>query len=118
MGADEARVTVPLYPALFGGLGLVAAWLYVRFPARRPATLRRAMTHVVLAMAVLSVLPAVLDLYFEVLSGKIAAAAFVTAAVMPALCYVLLSWFWLLSRVAHELGPRNPRGGHPVADGA
>ncbi len=109
---------IPLYPALFTGLGLVAFWVYVRFPARRPATIARAMAHVALSIAVLAVLPAVLDVYFAVVGGKLAAVAFVTVAVMPALCYVLLSWLWLLSRVAHDLGPRTPRGGHPATNGS
>jgi uncharacterized membrane protein len=101
---------------MYVGLGAVALWLYVRLPRRRPQTLARAMAHVVLSFAVVLVLPAALAVVVSVGTGRSAMLVFVVGALMPALCYVLLSWFWLLGRVVGDVGGGTPRGGHPVTN--
>jgi hypothetical protein len=94
------------------GTGFIAVWLYVRFPARRPRGIMRALTHVVLSFvameigkdAVLATVNAVARPYSIVLA--------LVAITVPVLSYVFLSWMWLAARL-FDLG-RPPRGGHPV----
>lgn len=99
---------------MYSGLALVAVWLYVRLPGRRPQSIARALAHVVLSFGLVSLLPVALLLFSSVATGKNAGVAFIAGVMMPTLCYLLLSWLWLLGRVAGELGGGTPRGGHPV----
>lgn len=99
---------------MYLGLGLVALWTYLRFPARRPRSIGQAFTHVVLSFAFVLALPALLALVLAFLHGRSAVAVFLVGALMPSLLYLLLSWFWLLGRLVGDLGGGTPRGGHPV----
>ena len=101
---------------MFVGLGAVAFWTYVRLPQLRPQSVRRAIGHVAASFTTIMLLPLALSLSLSLLGGRAAVMAFVVAAMMPALCYLLLSWFWLLGWIAGEFGGGTPRGGHPVTN--
>jgi hypothetical protein len=99
---------------MFIGLGAVAFWCYVRLPQLRPQSVARAIVHVAVSFTTIMLLPVALGISFGVLGGRAAVLAFVLAAMMPCLCYLLLSWFWLLGCIVGEFGGGTPRGGHPV----
>jgi hypothetical protein len=101
-----------LEPAFFVGLGVVAVWLHLRFPNRRPRSLARAFVHVAAAFVLFSLVPCGVDLVTGALSAPVALLVVVLGMLIPAFGYVLLSWVWLIVRI-HELG-RPPRGGHRV----
>jgi hypothetical protein len=103
-----------LEPAMLLGLAIVAHWLYVRFPGLRPRTIVRAIAHVAASFTLFSLVPLAIDL-FRALPAPLSLVAFVVAALIPTLCYVLLSWLWLIARL-HDLGNFTPRGGHPAHD--
>jgi hypothetical protein len=94
--------------ASFLGAGLVAFWLYVRFPKRRPATLTRALLRVAAAFGLFSLLPFVGHVLLPVFGGL----AFILCVALPGLCFVFLSWIWLLACLVDSVG--TPRGGHRV----
>jgi hypothetical protein len=96
---------------MFLGLGVVAIWVYVRYPSLQPATLTRSVAHVAVAFGSFSLLPYALRLCREVLPAPLWAGTFVVALLMPTLLYVLLSWLWLMARL-HDLG--KPGGGHRI----
>ena len=98
---------------MFIGLGGVALWLYIRYPCLRPRTLIGAALHVAVSFTLFALLPLGLRACRYVLPGRVWAATFVVGLLMPALCYVLLSWLWLIARL-HDLGDSTPRGGHRV----
>ena len=102
-----------LEPAMFIGLGAVAAWTYVNFPRLRPGSLLRAIVHVAVSFAGFALLPTVLSVLLPALPSHAAQPYVVLTLLIPALTYVLLSWIWLIARILHEIGG-NPRGGHPV----
>src|SRR3954454_14416278 len=99
---------------MYVGLGAVAFWVYLCLPRFRPASVSRAMLHVGTSFASVMMLPALLAISFSVIGGRGAILAFLLAAMMPSLCYLLLSWFWLLGKIVGDLGGGTPRGGHPV----
>jgi len=105
-----------LEPATFGGLGIVAIWLYVRFPGRRPSTVMRAAIHVIVSFTLFNFVPYALQ-PCAALPHPLSVLTFVTGFLLPTLSYVLLSWLWLIARL-HDLGNPKPRGGHPVASAA
>jgi hypothetical protein len=105
-----------LEPATFGGLGIVAIWFYVRFPGRRPQSVMQAAIHVILSFTLFNFLPYALR-PCSALPDPLSVFTFVAAFLLPTLCYVLLSWLWLMARI-HDLGNSKPRGGHPVASAA
>lgn len=94
--------------ASFVGVGLVAFWLYVRFPKRRPATVTRALIRVAVSFGLFSLLPLAGHVLLPVLGGV----AFVLCVALPGLCFVFLSWIWLLAAIVDGVG--TPRGGHRV----
>jgi hypothetical protein len=102
-----------LEPATFGGLGIVAVWLYVRFPRRRPQTMVRAVIHVIVSFTLFNFVPYALRPCAQ-LPDPLSVAVFMAIFMLPTLCYVLLSWLWLMARI-HDLSNFKPRGGHPVA---
>jgi hypothetical protein len=99
---------------MYLGLGLVALWTYLRFPGLRPTSIGRAFAHVVLAFALVLVLPVLLTVMLASIHGRPAVAIFLVGALMPSLLYLLLSWVWLLGRILGDVGGGTPRGGHPV----
>jgi hypothetical protein len=105
-----------LEPAMFVGLGLVAVWTYVRFPALRPRSLGWAILQVALSFGAFALLPTALSFLLPMLPAHAERAYVVLALVIPALTYVLLSWVWLLGRILHDLHGGTPRGGHPATD--
>jgi hypothetical protein len=104
------------YPAMLVGLGLVALWVDVRLPSRRPKSISRAFGHLVLSFAVLVAMPALMQAFLAVSHTRTAGLVFVVTALMPATCYLLLSWIWLLGTIVRMTG--GPRGGHRVRAGA
>ena len=94
--------------ASFLGVGLIAFWLYVRFPKRRPATLTRALLRVAASFGLFSLLPFVGHFLLPVFGGV----AFVLCVALPGLCFVFLSWIWLLAALVDNVG--TPRGGHRI----
>jgi hypothetical protein len=100
---------------MFVGLGLVALWIYVRLPALRPRSIARAFAHVVLSFGLMLLLPLALGAFFATLAGRTAVLSFVLGVLMPALCYLLVSWFWLLGCIVGHVTGGTPRGGHPAS---
>lgn len=98
-----------LEPAMFLGLGLVAVWVYVRYPRLRPGSLRVAALHVAGSFVAFWLLPSALNL----VPTNALQPYLVLALLIPTLTYVLVSWVWLIARILHDLGGK-PRGGHPV----
>jgi hypothetical protein len=76
----------------FAGSLILAVWVFVRFPRHRPSTLKVAMIHVAVTLAV-------------------------SVVVLPSLCYLYVSWLWLFTVIAKHLFGK-PRGGHLVRAGA
>lgn len=104
-----------LEPAMFLGLGAVALWTYLRFPGLRPASLTRAVAHVVISFGAFALLPVALRLFLPLVATREQAACLVLAVLIPALTYLLLSWVWLIARILGDLGG-TPRGGHPATN--
>lgn len=104
-------------PACYLAAALLALWLYVRFPDRRPKNLKAAIARVVLAFAAFFTLPIALAAYRSAFHGQAAGMAFVLAFALPMLIGVMLSWLWFLARVLHDFGPDLPSGGHPATNG-
>ena len=99
---------------MYVGLGAVAFWVYLCLPKLRPASVSRAVLHVGTSFATVMALPLLLAISFSVIGGRGAVLAFLLVAMMPALCYLLLSWFWLLGRIVGDVSGGTPRGGHPA----
>jgi hypothetical protein len=109
---------VMLEPAMFLGLGAVAVWTYVRFPALRPVSLVRAALHVAVSFLGFALLPATLRVLLPVLGSHGVRTAGALTLLISALTYLLLSWVWLIARILHDLLGGTPRGGHPVSTGS
>ena len=103
-----------LEPAMLIGLGLVAVWMYCRYPSVRPATLAHAAVHVAVSFIGFLLLPTALHLFLPFVAAHALRVGVALALLFPLLTYVLLSWVWLIGRIVQELF-RGPRGGHPVA---
>ena len=103
-----------LQPAMYIGLGLVAFWCYLRYPALRPRSLVLATVHVAISFGAFALLPLVLGLLLPITASRGQAAYVVLVLLIPTLTYILLSWIWLLARILHDLSG-GPRGGHPAA---
>jgi hypothetical protein len=102
-----------LEPAFFIGLGLVAVWLYLRFPRLRPDSLTGAILHVGVSFLLFNLAPYGLHLCVRVLPAPLSLVAFTVGVLIPTLGYVLVSWVWLMARI-HDIGRPKPRGGHRV----
>lgn len=99
-----------LETATFGGLGMVAIWVYLRYPGLRPGSLVRAVAHVGVSFALFNLVPSGLDLCLA-LPAPASILLFELGVLIPTLGYVFVSWIWLIARL-QDLG--TPRGGHPV----
>jgi hypothetical protein len=102
-------------PAAFLGNGLLALWVYVRFPRARPSRVAWAIAHVAISFAAFTMLPMLYRLVSRTLPNERVSVTFVLGIVMPAMCYVLLTWIWLLGVIIGRLGNGKPRGGLPVS---
>jgi hypothetical protein len=100
-------------PCMFIGIGAVAVWVNLRFPRLQPRSLRGAVVHCAFALAIFHGVPFAAYETRLLLPTTLAIVVGETVLVMPALCYVLLSWLWLLARVRDQIGS-SPKGGHPV----
>jgi hypothetical protein len=102
---------VALVPAFFLGLGAVAVWIYLRYPRLRPQSLTRAIVHVAISFGLFSLVPYAIGPCKATFPPRLALVVIVCGLLVPTLCYVLLSWIWLIARI-HDLGNSLPRGGH------
>jgi hypothetical protein len=102
-----------LEAAFFVGLGLVAVWLYLRYPRLRPNSILAAIAHVGISFLAFSFAPYGLGLCHRMLPGQLSLAVFIVGVLIPSLGYVFLSWVWLMAQI-HDLGRPKPRGGHRV----
>lgn len=100
----------------FAGSLILAIWVFVRFPRLRPSTLKVAVVHVIASFAVFHLAPPLITLC-GVVPAPVSVVLAVSVVVLPALCYVYVSWIWLLGVIAKHLFGR-PRGGHLVRAGA
>jgi hypothetical protein len=103
--------------ACFVGLGAVAVWVYLRYPALRPGSMMFAIGHVAVSVAVFDLSPLGIGVCRHLLPAPLSMVAFLVAVLVPTLTYVFVSWIWLIARL-HEFADRPPRGGHPVRDAA
>ena len=99
-----------LEPAMFIGLGVVAVWTHVRFPALRPGSLMRAAVQVMVSFGAFALLPTVLSQTLPHLSSHELRISAVLALLMACMTYLLLTWVWLIARILHDL-----LGGTPAA---
>ena len=102
-----------LQSSMFIGLGLVAFWVYVRFPRLRPRSLVLAAVHVAISFGAFALLPTALRFVLPAVPAPSQVPYVVLALLIPTLTYLLVSWVWLLARILHDLSG-GPRGGHPV----
>jgi hypothetical protein len=103
-----------LEPAMFIGLGAVALWTYVRYPALRPRSLLWALAHGGLSFSAFALLPVTLHLLLPLVHSHTGRPYLAFALLITGLTYVLLSWIWLIGRILEGLGG-TPRGGHPAS---
>jgi hypothetical protein len=102
---------------MLAGVGLLALWVHVRFPRLEPASLQRASLHVAASIVTFHFVPLGLHEMVRHLPLPLSVAVAVAGLVVPAFCYVLLSWLWLLARLRDHMGS-SPRGGHPARSGS
>jgi len=105
-----------LEPCFFLGLGAVALWIHVRWPHLRPQSLNRAILRVGLAFGSFSLAPYALHPVAQAVPEPLSLPAVVGSLVIPTLCYVLVSWVWLIALI-HGIGAP-PKGGHRVREAA
>jgi hypothetical protein len=111
--ADDLRMRHLFMPCTFVGVGFLALWVHVRFPALEPRSLRRASIHVAFSFILFRLVPPALHPVLRTFPLPVSVAVAMSALIVPTFCYVLLSWLWLLARIRdHAASP--PRGGHPV----
>lgn len=103
-----------LEPAMFIGLGAVAAWTHVNYPRLRPHSLLRAVAHVAISFTGFALLPTVIRFLLPLVPVPPSRPFFVLTLLIAALTYLLLSWVWLIARILQDIGGK-PRGGHPVS---
>jgi hypothetical protein len=107
-----------LEPATLLGLGMVAVWIWVRYPGLRPSSLMRAVVHVVSSFCLFALLPYSISPCLGALGKPVGPLLFIVLLLMPTLTWVLFSWLCLIARL-HDMADSKPRGGHPVrADAA
>jgi hypothetical protein len=104
-----------LQPAMFLGLGVVAVWVYFRYPGLRPGSILLTAVHVVASFAAFAPLPAALNVLLPLLPSHALQPGVVLSLLIVTLTYVLVSWVWLIARILHHLGG-TPRGGHPILE--
>jgi hypothetical protein len=102
-----------LEPATLLGLGVVAVWVYVRYPRLRPRTIMRAMGHVAASFGLFALLPYIVGPCLEAIGKPLGPLLVVAGLLLPTLTYVLFSWLGLMAKL-HDLADSTPRGGHPV----
>lgn len=102
-----------LLPCLLLGTGLLAAWVRLRFPRLRPRRLASAIAHVIVSLLAMTFAPVVFWASLTTFAPPVSVVLGVGAIVVPALCYVFVSWIWLIARVV-DLGSGGPRGGKLV----
>jgi hypothetical protein len=107
-----------LEPATLLGLGVVAVWVWMRYPRLRPSSLVRAMVHVALSFCLFALLPYLIRPCLDALGKPFGPFLFIVLLLVPTLTYVLFSWLCLMAKL-HDMADSKPRGGHPVrADAA
>lgn len=99
--------------SMYAGSILLAIWVYVNIPRLRPATLGGAVAHIVGSFAAFQFVPYLFDAFAHILPAPLFALVAVAVVVVPALCYIYVSWLWLIGRIFQHLS-RGPRGGKLV----
>jgi hypothetical protein len=99
-------------PVMLVGVALLALWVYVRV-GRRPTTLRGVVVNIALSTVGLHLAPILVHPTVRTLPPPLSVALAIGAITIPALCYVMLSWVWLLAHL-RDPGGSAPRGGHPA----
>jgi hypothetical protein len=102
-----------LEPATLLAHGLVAVWVWVRYPRLRPSSLMRAMVHVALSFCLFALLPYLISPSLNALGKPLGSFLFVVLLLVPTLTYVLFSWLGLMAKL-HDLADSKPSGGHRV----
>ena len=83
--------------ALAAGAGLLAVWVYARFPGLAPARMLKTALHTAAAFVLLQLTPG--------LNGSVPAKfALVFVFVLPVLVYALLCTLWILKLAQSALG--------------
>jgi hypothetical protein len=82
--------------ALAVGAGLLAMWVYVRFPGLAPARIGKTLFHTVAAFMLLLMSPG--------LGVSVSAIGLVFLFILPALVYALLCTLWMLKHAQAALG--------------
>jgi hypothetical protein len=101
---------------MYGGSILLAVWVYVRLPRLRPTGAAGAIGHVAASYAAFHLAPVLVSLVGRVLPAPASIVVAVAAVVVPGLCYLYVSWLWLMTWVARRLWG-GPRGGQLARTG-
>lgn len=86
---------------LTAGTAALALWSYLRWPGAVPATITGAVLRMLLALALLQVGAAALDLGIE--AAPSLAVLVVIAAVVPVLTYAFLASIWFMKVCADQM---------------
>ena len=87
--------------ALTIGAAALALWSYLRWPGAAPASLRGALIRVAIALLLLQVGAAALELGVD--RAPVQAAAIVVGVVVPVLTYAFLASIWFLKVCADQV---------------
>jgi len=101
--------------AVFGSV-LLAVWVFARFPRHRPESFRGAIVHIVASYGAFHLTPYLVPLCHAA-PAPLSVVLAVAGIVLPGLCYMYVSWIWLLGLIAKSLSGRSG-GGHLVRSGA
>lgn len=99
------------------GSVLLAIWVFVRFPRHRPTSFRGAIAHVALSYGAFHLAPFLIPVCAHLAPAPVSVVLAVAGVVLPGLCYMYVSWIWLLGLIAKKLSGRSG-GGHLVRSGA
>jgi hypothetical protein len=102
-----------LEPVTLLGLGMVAVWVWVRYPRLRPRSIMCAMVHVGASFFLFGLLPYLIAPSLSAFGKPLGPFLFVVVLLVPTLTYVLFSWLGLMAKL-HDLADSTPRGGHPA----
>jgi uncharacterized membrane protein len=98
---------------MLAAVGLLAMWVYARFPKAQPTTLTRALLHVLVSVGLFHLAPPLIRSVVRTMPAPQSIVVGLIGVTVPSLCYVLLSWIWFLAKLRDQ--GSSPRGGHPVS---
>jgi hypothetical protein len=97
---------------MLASVGLLAMWVYARFPKAQPSTLKGAFIHVFVSISLFHLAPTMIRSCVQLLPAPPSILVGLIGVTVPGLCYVLVSLIWLLAKLRDQ--GSSPRGGHPV----